>query len=592
MPSIKSISARKNLFCFGIPLIVGLAVRITLFSSWLNSPFRFYHLISGLDMIKHVRLIEKFAVGQKMSLYSLIFYLPYVLSNNTVNPTVIIFIQYVLGLLTVLLVTYISLRLFGNATAAMISGILFAAYAPVLLYESFMLRENIFLFFIILSLAVILFARKRHFTPRLMFLCGSVLILPVLIRFSALLWTAGAFWWIFFYNTQKEVMDFLKRDNPRKFGRIMVIRYLLPIAGAAAVLAAISLYNLSRGVSPLPFANFPNLKYILSVGKKAAVKDLSGNTYAPDPKKAVTETPAKPSAIRIVSQKAISVLRAYEIPNNLNYYFLREKLFPLKLLFGPMLLLPLALTAMMILLFRHRLRAFNSLLFIYLICISVPIIMFVPLARYRLVLIPAFCVLAGYLYIFIRKIIRQQENCLKPLLIVALLLVINTCWTLPRSFPLREEDYISYARGLQLQRGNVPEVETALLMACKLQPESRSAVFQLSKYHLDTANFAMAAQLLTMLYQQNPDDHRVAINYAISQLGTNQPSQAEKALKKLGEPLKRDSKVNYYYHLGESFRLQRQNDHARRAYIKALSFADREKQRKIIRQSLERLPEP
>ena len=104
---------------------------------------------------------------------------------------------------------------------------------------------------------------------------------------------------------------------------------ILIVVGAACVLSLVFGYEASHGRSVSAYFT-PNAAYILKVGAKPDIRDLS----LPDGASARDFSSSSNSLIELLPRylaKIPCVLTGYEMPNNVNYYFSRPRLFPLNL---------------------------------------------------------------------------------------------------------------------------------------------------------------------------------------------------------------------------------------------------------------------
>lgn len=569
---------------YGPPLFLAIFARIILFINWLESPFRHYHKLSGLDMKTMLTFGEQFYKGgSKFSIYELFLAIIYFANGESYSSAIIVFSQHCMGIVTALLIAYITLRIFGNRIAAAISGCFAGIYAPSLIYESVILKESVFLFTATVSISVILYSRKHHFSPKMFYISGIAAALPCLVRFSGLLWLVCALIWIFLYVKRKANFVFQNSGSSKKSNFQFIKISLLPLAGALTLLAGASFYNYTHHLSPVPFPSYPSFSYIFKIGAAENLRNLS----LPGDADSTLDTNIFLFFLKKIPHYTgnfLSLFNAYEKPNNVNYYFVKEILKPLKYMLGPLLLIPLAITGMAILAFQRKLCSETSLVLFYILSFAVPLIVFVPLSRYRLILTPAFCIFSVYSYVFLRE--KTFNKKLLPALCVLAVYFISTALTIPGNIHIRAEDYVAYGAALEFQKGDVPEVEICYVTAHLIDPESKSAAIYLAQKLMQHAKFKEAEKILEKLYIRNPGNHIIAMNYACSLLGSRQPEKAGKILLRFGEPANNKSKVNYYYQLAESHRLQNKKEDAIKYYQKALNYSEEEKQKNTIKKAL------
>ena len=183
-----------------IPVLVGLIARAIFYLHWFKSPFHYYHILVGLDMRKFLIFGENFYHGNEIfSPYHLFIAAIYGVVGSEILPEAVVLGQMLIGLLTIFFTVYIALSISGRRITALLAGLFMALYAPVIIYETQILKASIFLFLSLLSLAALLYARKRHFSNIPSFIAGIAAILPFFVRHAGFLWLVTAMAWIAFY---------------------------------------------------------------------------------------------------------------------------------------------------------------------------------------------------------------------------------------------------------------------------------------------------------------------------------------------------------------------------------------------------------
>jgi hypothetical protein len=149
-------------------------------------------------------------------------------------------------------------------------------------------------------------------------------------------------------------------------------------------------------------------------------------------------------------QRTAQFFLAREIPENINYYFLRDRIFPLKYLPGPGLLMPLALAGIFLMLLRIKKR--ESLLLLTILLLAFPLAAREPIGRYRLHLVPYFFLCAAYFFIVL------QRNTKKSLLLCAsayaLALGINFAFSSPAF--VRVSDHVAWGKAIEAKNNGKP----------------------------------------------------------------------------------------------------------------------------------------
>lgn len=560
-------------------LIAALTARIILFTNWMESPFRYYHRISGLDMKTIMGAAEQFCHGETdFSMYKFFVYCCYLACGHELNVPAIIVGQFALGIATSLLITFITFKILRNRTAAFISGIFAALYLPELMYESVTLIDSVYVFTCVLSLAAIVHQNRRPGSKTWLVLSGIAAALPSLVRFPGIFWTFLAISWIAY--TQ------LRRDGKHRHKINAGVATLLPRTGLLMVFIPVSIFNFSRVSSFTPIPAIPSSVYAVKAGLETNL-----TSHSLPVKSAATGNSSYVDKAENYAGKFVSIFSAYQSPDNINYYFVKEMLPPLKYMAGPLLLVPFATLGMIIVILKRRPKLRETfILFIYFIAFAVPMTVFIPLGRYKLVLLPVFCIFAAFAITFIIKNVfpLRKKYLTPPALALAagysLLFIAASPKTIERA-----EDFVAYGNAMETAGGyDRREIEASYRIAYKLNP-TVSAAIHLANHLMKNSEFPEAENVLRGFYESSPGSLPVSVNYASALMGAGKPEEAEKVLLGMSEPENRKSKVNYNYQLGESRRLQGKKAEALACYQLALEYSDTDEQKSIIRKAIDKI---
>ena len=270
-------------------------------------------------------------------------------------------------------------------------------------------------------------------------------------------------------------------------------------------------------------------------------------------------------------RKAPKIFSASEIPNNVNYYFLKYKLFPLQYLVGPFLLIPLAGAALILLIFNRGILRKESILFVFIFSYMIPMCYFVPLARYRLVLIPVFCMLAPYPIFVIKKAWYEKKNIsiLLPVVICVVVLYINT----PPDVFLRSTDFVSYGKGIEYKTGKSASALPYFYEAYKMAPYKQMTIVNLSEALLKNRQPKDALKILIPAYKKSPENLAYRYYLGIAYFFNGKPKQAEQMFRKINPDDMGSLKAKYYYFLDASLRMQ--NKHKAAAELRRKTMKER-----------------
>lgn len=548
-----------------IPILVGLIARFNFFRDWFASPFHYYHTLVGLDMRKFIVYGERFYHGKDIfSPYRLFVAIIYGIAGKDILPEALVMGQIILGLLSIALTIYVTLSISGRKSTAFMAGLFMSLYAPVIIYETQILKASIFLFLSLLSLAALLFARKKHFSNVSSLIAGAIAILPFFVRYAGFLWFVIAMVWFASYCRLKIIkkcgicLSGLHKTYPN-FKPLFLF-----ISGSLVVFLVVIAVNKKNNFSTTYYF-FPNYSYIFSAGAdtngdisaKGEVNPVdTGKPKAPTPSETASKT------LKIISHYAIKayyVFNNFEMPNNINYYFIQQKLRITKFFIGPALLMPLALTGMILIIIYGGLKKKESILFCYIVAFAVPICAFLPLGRYKLVLAPIFCIAAAYATMYLYQIFNRKSSKLNNILVPSLMAVLFFLTISTVSYPKRSSDEKAYGLG-------------AIYLPDQL---------------MEKGKFKEASEILAKYYHENPQNTTICIYYASSLLGCNRPKDAEFVLNLLGIP--NDSIGHYFYVLGECYRIQGRKQDAIQCYAHVLDCPCQQKLKNLAKQQLHKL---
>lgn len=541
-----------------IPVLIGTIARIVFFRHWFRSPFHYYHILVGLDMRKFLIFGENFYYGKEpFSPYSFFIAVIYGMVGSEILPEAVVLGQLILGLLTILLTVYVTLSISGKRTTALLAGVFMALYAPVFVYETQILKASFFLFVAMLSLASLLYARKRQFASVSLFFAGVFAVLPLFIRHAGFLWLITAFCWLTFYSRikvlQKCGICFIGFNKTYKNFKPL----LFFIAGSLTFLLIVICYNSSQGFDNLAYFQ-PNYSYIFAVGASEKGDISPSDKKLPSPSVSVANTIYK---IKHYSTKVFYLFNAYDLPNNINYYFIQKQIPILRFFIGPVLLIPLALTGLIMMIVYGGLFKKESILFFYIVSYAIPICIFLPLGRYKLVLAPVFCIAAAYCLIYLLKIANRKGSNLNNILTPALLAVFFFLAISRVEYPERPSDHKAYG----IAASYIPD---------KLMQKGQ---------------FEEACRILADYYAANQDNAIISLNYASALLGCGRVKEAEFVLNLLGIPEDPTLCPRYFYESGETYRLLEEREKALQCYHEVLKSPGSEQRKKLAQKRIDEL---
>ena len=543
---------------------------------WLQSPVRYYSSITGLDMQTTLLiggwLYQGFSIFtiHKFMISAIMFF-----NNGQHSPETLILIQIIMGALAAPVIAWCALHLTGKRLWAIASGLVAAAYAPALLHECLALRESTQVFFAALSLFGLLWGRKRHFDIIGLIVAGTCLSLPCLVRVSsAPFFVLGSLWIVLYL--------FLKYKGKRLILKQFFIRLGVLVAVCSVIFGAVTLFNVRNSAINLPF--HIDMNYAMKMSKVENPKDMNVGTLQPASSPA---TEIAPVAEGSASRQSFSIgrhlenciykfyllFKPFEIPNNVNYYFMKYKLFPLEFMAGPLLVIPLAFTAILFMLCSWQWMRKEGLLLLYILAYSMPLAFFYPLARYRLIMYPVFAILMFYPFYKAYSQIRRRNTIL---MILPMLLLWGAVLqvTFPYNADVRATDYVAYGKAIQYQAGKATDESGEYFQkAIEQEPDYIPGYINYADNLIKMGQYQQAHALLADAYARFNGDNGIAYYYGIALLGVRNPVKAESVIRKIPLPGSPDANSQYYYYLGEALRLQNKLPEALKSYRAGLECA-------------------
>ena len=530
----------RKIALYAVPAFVALFARIYFAFYWLNSPFRYYHTVNGLDMKTLLQWGVEFRSGSlPFSVYKFLIAALYAVAGEKYLTESVAFIQMGMGIAVAVMTVFVYRFFFGGRFGAMTAGILCGIYAPLIVYETHILKETLFLFLAFSSFTLLLYMIRKRFSTAVSISAGAVAVLPFFVRFSGLLWLFSFYALTLFFILRKKYS----------------LKKILPVtAGTILIIFSVFMFNYSRQTGIKRYFS-PNSSYLLKVGAAPGISTLS-----PD-KKAIRKLQKKTTVIPFIinyTSKVIYIFTPYEIPNNINYYYegIKTKTMPFILL--SFFLIPLSLAGMILMAITFRKNRRVILFTPYMLSFIIPMILFVPLARYKIALTPVYAFFAAWWISEVYKKIRmgKREQLVIPLLLFFASLFFSAY--LCRNLPYRSCDDQAYG----IAASYIPN---------KLMMQG---------------NFADAEKILSAYYADSPSNPLIILNYSSSLLGTGQLNKAEKILYSVRMMPTPALTGRFYYELAECSFMLRKVPAAFKYYKLAIKYPISERRKEL---ALERI---
>ena len=494
-----------------IPILIALGIRITFYFSWTNSTFKYYSFVKGLDMQTLLKWGIDFAVKGEMAnnLYVYIISVIVKLTNGsifTIN-TIIIF-QLILGIGTVLLSVYIAWLIFGSKAAACISGVLIACYAPLLMYEGFILKNTICTFLTTgLFFTALLFYEKAEY-KNISALCSGFFAGMILFaNFASLCFVLFVYLW-------QILIIFKTKGN---FKSLLI--YPATILIIFIVLFASTEFRFFPVVNNIADGRW--LSYVAHIGAQREIKTLNESVQTLE-----NQPFSKTIDIYPYLKKTFSLLSSAEVPDNINYYFVKDGLTPLGNMLSPFLLYAIGIPAFFLYLVLCRDRKVSLMFGMSFASLALPLIIFVPLSRYTIVYSPLLGIFSAWLICEFAKRVRQKNK--KIVLFIILLLsasfVIQTKLN-PVLF-YRASDFVAFANALEIKNPGDLRIPYAYGEAYKVDPESVPISLKYTDVLMNEGRFLEASNILEKLHSSNQSDTIITLQLSSAFLGCNKTHEA------------------------------------------------------------------
>ena len=461
--------------------LFALGVRGVCFFFFLKSPFRHFHQVPGLDMETLLRFSE-WGTGQEFPplfvVHRLLIFSVWFLNGQVHCVPVLILLQCLSGAAGALLTADLCLMLWGKRKTALAAGIFYGLYGPLLLYDLCVLQESITTTLILLALWSYVRCRIRHFPSKLTFLSGILLGLSSIGRPVAALLAVTLPVKTFFSGCF--VSGKGKWFHAPAHGRFSGKAALLLAAGVLTLWLTAALFNGCFAGNFSPFFNAVTYTVAFHT-EKAAASSEAGPPQSGGIRRMICGLPRRAAEFFLIHEK----------PENINYYFLRNRIFPLKYLPGPALLLPVALAGIFLMLLRIKYK--EGLLLLVMVLLALPLAARDPIGRYRLHLIPCFVLSAACFFTVLQKNTKRTNWLCAGAL--ALALAVNFNFSAPAF--TRVSDHVAWGRAIEIRNNGRPageslkEFHTAWM---KSGCSDRAAAVNLISSALRSGHLKLAAQ--------------------------------------------------------------------------------------------------
>ena len=416
----------------GITAAAAVAVRLLFLLEWVDSPYRCFHRVPGLDMETLLRMSE-WGGGANFppifTFHRVLIHLIWRFHGFRHSVEALFAVQSLLGVAAAVLVADLALTLYRKRGAALVVGLVAASYVPFLFYEFAVLQESSTLFLVLAAFWLLLKARRRAFAPRRSLAAGAALAFASLGRPVVLLFALAALPWGAVWLRRKKL-------PPRR---------LAPLAaGLALVFGLAALFNGIANGDPSPF--FKVMPHALS----AEAGNVARTEAAPSPE----------SGWNALAERDLIGVLCYllplEFPENLNCTYLCRKFSVTDYLPGLRLVMLFALPGLFLLFNSGEWRRRPGWLLLPLVTLILPLAARGPIERYRLIMIPYFMLaIPMFFQLKHRRVLRLTG---------AVVFTVAFCYCfLPNCISNRVRDAadnFTWALAAEARNGGIPDEET------------------------------------------------------------------------------------------------------------------------------------
>jgi tetratricopeptide (TPR) repeat protein len=601
---------RSVVFLGGAVFLFALLMRMVYFFQLKASPF-FYYVGNQLDPQVYFEWAGRIAAGDwigqgvfvGMPLYAYFLGILFIIFGK--NIAAVIFLQLFLSALNCLLVFLIAKRLFSDKVAC-VAGIIASCYLPFL-YNDAMLTSTVIVTSLNYAVLYLLLVFEKRVSVRFIAAAGAVLGLATLARANTFLFLPCVIFWLVFAFRQ---IALSKRLVFVLALTLCMFLFILPVTlrnyfvtGEKILVSPYGGVNFYIGNNPEASGLFsvPNgfrsdsvglLEDFHSLAEKISGKKLTftqaSNYWFANTLRLIGIYPLR--YVRLVFKKLFYFFGGFEIPDVMDYYFLKRYCGILNLpLFSFVLIGPLGLAGLFVTFQRIRpLFILYSFLASYVISI---LLVFVN-ARYRITIVPLLIIFASLG--MVKMFDQWKEGGRKTL--KRYFLYFCSFFIIVNAVPGEVNEAMCYNNlGLAFkEQGNLHESEKAFLKAIKFDPELAMAYNNLGIIYLQQNDNTRARAFfeqalakrpgdpvyLTNLKLAGADNHALTIqvpnsanfhlNQGTSYLSQNRLSEAEEEYRKALD-LDPDS-IAAHYNMGIIYLKRKAFDLAKREWETCLKI--------------------
>tara|TARA_B100000315_G_scaffold151864_1_gene140693 strand:- start:14074 stop:16137 length:2064 start_codon:yes stop_codon:yes gene_type:complete len=545
---------------------ISVSIRILYFYHFNENPF-FHFIHDTSDAINFDAGAQNFASGDLLAtsandnyspLYKYFLGFIYILAGR--NLPVVWGVQFFLGTITVLLVFLITSKLF-NERAALISSTLYALYGPELMYEGILLRASFITFLGVLSLYLLIQLEEKSNLLEIV-ITGFAISLFIQSRPNVILVFALLFFVSFYCTDRKNLKKYLSLS-------FIVLLLFIPLLIQAYIVHGKFVFFDASGLTAILMGNNPG---------------YTGTDYLPDFRHSGDTALNYKQAVFILLQNLIGhpvemislylrkfyyFFNSYEYASNYNFYIFQEFSFLLKTPFSNFAFFS-SLGLMGFLLNVDNFKRLR-LLYTYMIGMTVSVVLFYIISRFRIPVVPYFAIFAGC---FLDKVCawcvfkRYKKIILSVTTFIILLFMFNTVPDISKTNAANEYGNLGNA---YLNIGNIKKAAAAYNKSLKIDPNNFYSHNNLGKVYTKQGRLSEALSEFTASIKLNPVQWETFYNLGLVYMRSGQFNEGEKALSSARNLAPQVSQI--YFSLGNLYQEMELFDKSLESYKNYLSLA-------------------
>lgn len=468
----------------------------------------FYYFLSGLIRIDSPLIKEEPYYYSPLFAW-LITFITYIGGDDPYLPRLL---SILLGSTVPVGIFLITRELFNSNKLAIISGIIASFYDMFIFYDNQVLKTT---YGITLITWAIYFLIKAHTSNRKadLLISGIMSGLSLLIYANGIIFFGGALFYLLMRRGMVSAITFLipiviitGSTFLRNYKVANDPVFITAVDGIHFYIGnhrgATGIYKNLEGIRPNPFGHYFDARRLLERQYKRPFKASEVSEYYKE--KAMDYIKEDPKGfIRLLLKKALILINHYDVPNNVNISYFKEKTILLRYLtITSGIVLVLGMAGLLL-----SLKAFNNginILRLFVILYGISVILFFVTDRYRLPLMIPFLVFSSYPFSFIKEGLKKRL--IVGGLIIALTFVVYI------NLDLRQESF-KRAQEAKLRASKELCMIKEDLKNARDDKEKSQHYTRLAELYLRTGGWEEARFYLKSAFKIDPENEYAELTY-------------------------------------------------------------------------------